>query len=104
MSTTLEDPAMATGWKWSIIIPIPKKRRTKECSNHWTFVHTAPASQISSGAQSCPTLCNPMYCSTPGPVHHQLPEFTQTHVHRAGDAIQPSHLLLSPSPTAPNPS
>ena len=45
-----------------------------------------------------------MNCSTPGlPVHHQLPEFTQTHVHRVGDAIQPSHSLLSPSPPAPNP-
>ena len=43
-------------------------------------------------AQSCPTLCDPMDCSTPGfPVHHQIPEFTQTHVHRVGDAIQPSH-------------
>ena len=54
--------------------------------------------------QSCPTLCDPMIHSTPGlPVHHQLPEFTQTHVHRVGDAVQPSHLLSSPSP-APNPS
>ena len=61
--------------------------------------------QFSSVAQSCPTLCDPMNCSTPGlPVHHQLPEFTQTHVHRVGDAIQPSHPLLSPSPPAPNPS
>ena len=52
-----------------------------------------------SSAQSCPTLCNPMDCSTPGlPVHHQLPEFTQTHVHWVGDAIQPSHPLSSPSP------
>ena len=61
--------------------------------------------QYSSVAQSCPTLCDPMNRSTPGlPVHHQLPEFTQTHVHRVSDAIQPSHLLLSPSPPAPNPS
>ena len=61
--------------------------------------------QIRSVAQSCPTLCNPMNCSTPGlPVHHQLPEFTQTHVHRVCDAIQPSHPLSSPSPPAPNPS
>ena len=59
--------------------------------------------QFSSVAQSCPTLCNPMDCSTPGlPVHHQLSEFMQTHVHRVGDAIQPSHLLLSPSPPALN--
>ena len=62
-------------------------------------------SHFSSVAQSCLTLCNPMNCSTPGlPVHHQLPESTQTHVHWVGDAIQPSHLLLSPSPPAPNPS
>ena len=51
----------------------------------------------------CPTLCNPVYCSTPGfPVHHQLPEFTQTHVHWVGDAIQPSHPLSSPFPPALN--
>ena len=61
--------------------------------------------QVSSVAQSCPTLCNPMNCSTPGlPVHHQLLEFTQTHVHRVSDAIQPSHPLSSPFPPAPNPS
>ena len=61
--------------------------------------------QIRSVAQSCPTLCNPMNRSTPGlPVHHQLPEFTQTHVCRVSDAIQPSHPLASPSPPAPNPS
>ena len=61
--------------------------------------------QFSSVAQSCPTLCDPMNCSTPGlPVHHQLPEFTQTHVHRVSDAIQPSHPLWSPSPPALNPS
>ena len=60
--------------------------------------------QFSSVAQSCPTLCDPMNHSTPGlPVHHQLQEFTQTHVHRVGDAIQPSHPLSSPSPPAPNP-
>ena len=55
--------------------------------------------------QSCPTLCDPMNRSTPGlPVHHQLPKFTQTHVHRVSDAIQASHPLSSPSPPAPNPS
>ena len=58
--------------------------------------------QFSSAAQSCPTLCDPMDYSTPGlPVHHQLPEFTQIHVHRVGDAIQASHPLSSPSPPAP---
>ena len=57
------------------------------------------STQFSSVAQSCPTLCNPMDCSTPGlPVHHQLPEFTQTHVHWVGDAIQPFQPLSSPSP------
>ena len=61
--------------------------------------------QFSSVAQSCPTLCDPMNRRMPGlPVHHQLLEFTQTHVHWVGDAIQPSHPLLSPSPPAPNPS
>ena len=61
--------------------------------------------QFSSVAQSCPTLCDPMNHSTPGlPVHHQLSEFTQTHVHGVGDDIQPSHPLSSPSPPAPNPS
>ena len=55
--------------------------------------------QFSSVSQSCPTLCNPMNCSTPGlPVHHQLPKLTQTHVHQVVDAIQPSHPLSSPSP------
>ena len=61
--------------------------------------------QFSSVAQSCLTLCDPMNSSTPGlPVHHQLPEFTQTHIHRVSAAIQPSHPLSSPSPPAPNPS
>ena len=59
--------------------------------------------QIRSVAQSCPTLCDPMNHSTPGlPVHRQLPEFTQTQVHRVRDAIQPSHSLSSPSPPAFN--
>ena len=59
--------------------------------------------QFSSVAQSCLTLCDPMNCSMPGlPVPHQLPEFTQTHVHCVGDAIQPSHPLSSPSPPALN--
>ena len=59
--------------------------------------------QFSSVSQSCPTLCDPMDWSMPGlPVHRQLPEFTQTHVHWVGDAIQPSHPLLSPSPPAFN--
>ena len=61
--------------------------------------------QFSSVAQSCPALCDSMNHSTPGlPVHHQLPEFTQIHVHRVSDVIQPSHPLLSPSRPASNPS
>ena len=61
--------------------------------------------QIRSVTQLCPTLCDPMNSSTPGlPVHHQLPEFTETHVHQVSDAIQPSHPLASPIPLATNPS
>ena len=61
--------------------------------------------QFSSVAQSCTMLCDPRHCSMPGlPVHHQLPDFTQTHIHWVSDAIQPSHPLSSPSPPAPNPS
>ena len=77
----------------------------------YTYIHSfldsvsIQAIQFRSVAWSCTTLCDPMNHSTPGlPVHHQLPEFTQTHVHRVGDAIQPSHPLSSPSPPAPNPS
>ena len=66
-------------------------------------VHLVNSVQFSSVAQLCPTLCDPMNHSTPGlPVHHQLPEFTQTQVHRVGDVFQPSHPLSSPSPPAPN--
>ena len=64
-------------------------------------LNTCMTNQLSSVAQSCPTLCNPTDCSTPGlPVHHQLPELAQTHVHQVDDAIQPSHPLSSPSPPA----
>ena len=64
----------------------------------------SPSPQFSSVSQSCLTFCDPMNRSMPGlPVHHQLPEFTQAHVHRVGDAIQPSHPLWSPSPPAPIP-
>ena len=59
--------------------------------------------QSSEVTQSCPTLCDPMDCSTPSfPVHHQLPELAQTHLHRVADTTQPSHLPLSPSPPAFN--
>ena len=65
--------------------------------------HTHTHTHFSSVTQSCLTLCNLMDCSTPGfPVHHQLPELAQTHVHLVGDAIQPSHPLLSPIPPAFN--
>ena len=68
-----------------------------------TKIMASGSIQFSSVTQTCPTLCDPRDCSTPGlPVHHQLPEYTQTHVHRVGDAIQPSHPLSSPSSPALN--
>ena len=71
---------------------------------HYPSLFSVCSVQFSSVAQSFPTICDPMDCSTPGlPVHHQLLKFTQTHVHRVGDAIQPSHPLSSPSPSAPIP-
>ena len=81
-------------------------RATGEASHIFlTWYKLTGSVQFSSITQSCPTLCDPMNHSTPGlPVHHQLPEFTQTHIHRVRDAIQPSHPLSSLSPTAPNPS
>ena len=93
-------------WEWSTI------RSEQFCSvltmsqilwlKKWSCFSSV---QFSSVAHSYLTLCSPMNCSTPGlPVHHQLPEFTQTRVRRVGDVIQPSHPLSSPSPPAPNPS
>ena len=71
----------------------------------FSLLNPSTSNQIRSVAQSCPTLCDPMNRSMPGlPVHHQLPEFTETYVHRVSDAIQPSHPLSSPSPLAPSPS
>ena len=68
-------------------------------------IKTSSVQLFSSVTQTCPTLCDPMNCIMPGlPVHHQLPEFTQTHIHWVSDAIQPSHSLSSPSPSAPSPS
>ena len=76
----------------------------EKCSKY-TQNHRFHILQFSSLTKSCPTLCDPVNRSTPGlPVHHQLPEFTQTHIHQVSHAIQPSHPLLSPSPPAPNPS
>ena len=67
------------------------------------FLRNFTLYQFGSGTQSCPTLCNPMDCNTPGfSVRHQLIELAQTHVHQVGDAIQPSHPLLSPAPPAVN--
>ena len=74
-----------------------KLKKVRKTTRPFSSVH------FSSVTQSCPTLCDPMNRSTPGlPVHHQLLEFTQTHVHRVSDAIQPSHSLSSPSLPAPN--
>ena len=100
--------------------PLPLPQSPQDCSIHqclfcclvYTVIVTIflnsiymRSDQIRSVTQLCPTLCDPMNRSTPGlPVHHQLPEFTETHVHRVGDAIQPSHPLSSPSLPAPNPS
>ena len=82
-----------------------KDKHTNTNNTITEIKNTLSSVQFSSVTQSCPTLGNPMNCSTPGlPVHHQLLEFTQTQVHRISDAIQPSHPLSSPSPPAPNPS
>ena len=78
-------------------------KKIKEKIKHG--VDIAASDQIRSVTQSCPTLCNPTTRSTPGlPAHHQLLEFTETHIHRISDAIQPFHPLSSRSPPAPNPS
>ena len=84
-------------WCWRRLLRVPWTARR---SNQSILKEISPG--ISLGGLEC---CDPMNRSTPGlPVHHQLPQFTQTHVHQVGDAIQPSHPLSSPSPPAPNPS
>ena len=89
-TVSLASPALAAGFV--ITVPLGKP-------------HLSHSVQFSSVAQSCLTLCDPMNHSTPGlPVHHQLPEFTQTHIHLVSDAIQPSLCLSSLFPPAPNPS
>ena len=92
--------------EWSSLVPDPEAKSSSEIRNLTSFTISYHISvQFSSDAQSCPTLCDPMKSSMPGlPVHHQLLEFTQTHVHRVRDAIQLSHPLSSPSPPVPNPS
>ena len=72
----------------------------RQCQRVFKLPHSCTyLSSVQFITQSCPILCDPMDCSTPGfPVHHQLPEFTQTHIHRVSDAIQPAHPLPSPSP------
>ena len=97
----------------SLLMRVKEERRMKEKSGLKFNIQKTKimasglisSVKFSSVAQSCPTLCHPMNCSMPGlSVHHQLPEFTQTHDHQVGDAIQSSHPLSSPSPPAPNPS
>ena len=96
--------SLTQGWKLCLL-SLALAGEFFTTSATWGQTITKLSVQFSSVAQLCPTLCDPMNCSTPGlPVHHHLLEFTQTHVHRVGDAIQPSHLLSSPSPPAPNPS
>ena len=103
MPANLENSAVATEPEKVSFHSNPKERQCQRCSNYRTVALISV--QFSSVTQLCPTLCDPMNRSTLGlPVYHQLPEFTQTHVHRVGDAIQPSHPLSSPSPPAPNPS
>ena len=89
--------------QWDVYKEIKHCLWKEQLGKKLSFLHSSV--QFSSVAQSCPTLCDPMNRSRPGlPVHHHLPEFTQTHVHWVRDAIQPSHPLSSPSPPAPNPS
>jgi len=104
-------PSWGNKYQWSQVISIPCIQLNNKSlpRGKWPRIrpHRIPTDsvQFSSVTQSCPILCDPMNRSMPGlPVHRQLPEFTQTHVHRVSDAIQPSHPLSSPSPSAPNPS
>ena len=88
---------------WVLLICLDTALTGSDCE--WLPAVTVRLAAQFRSVQSCPALCDPMNRSTPGlPVHHQLLESTQTHVYRVGDAIQPSHPLLSPSPPVPNPS
>ena len=104
--STVWQPQVLRKTGFFIINPAKKKsinRTSRTRQQHWSAMYVLPSVQFSSVAQSCPTLCKPMDCSRPGlPVHHQLPAFTQTHVHWVSDAIQPSHPVLPPSPPAFN--
>ena len=102
-----DDPSLSPGPSASLLNPLQDSLHTLQyslCVFLCLSSFSPPSVQFSSVTQSCPTLCDPMNRSAPGlPVHHQLPEFTQTHVHRVSDAIQPSHplsslLLLPPIP------
>ena len=104
MDLTFQVPMQYCSWQHPTLVLSPVISTTG-----WYFCFGSVSSfflefsQFSSVAQSCPTLCDPMNHSTPGlPVHHQLPEFTQIHVHQVSDAIQPSHPPSSPSPSAFN--
>ena len=98
--TKNKKPAAAGSQIISTLKPPPQKQFVRKKS----VAKGQDPLRFSSVAQSCLALCDPTNRSTPGlPVHHKLPEFTQTHAHRVGDAIQPSHPLSSPSPPAPNP-
>ena len=95
-ATCFSIPARENPWREE-----PDRQQSTGLQKSWTWL--SESVQFSSVTQSCPTLCDPMDCSTPGfPIHHQLPELTQTHIHRVGDAIQPAHPLPSPSPPAFN--
>jgi len=92
-------------WLWCQFNREVHLSNSLNCTLQMDVVYCIRSDQIRSVAQLCPTLCDPINRSTPGlPVHHQLPKFTVTHVHRVSDDIQPSHPLSSPSPPAPNPS
>ena len=102
-------PRKGTLWDgkvhWNFHINNGSKRIEQQFDQIFEKKRCGVEGQFSSVVQSCLTVCDPMNCNTPGlSVHHHLPEFTQTHVHRVGDAIQPSHPLSSPSSPAPNPS
>ena len=100
-TTTITPRSSTPANSFSSSSPSPSSSSSSYYLTITTIITTISSIQFSSVAQSCPILCNPMDCSMPGlPVHHQLPEFTQIHVHRVSDAIQLSHLLLSPSPRA----